>query len=445
MMAIVRFASAFGLLILCAGTMTGQAVTLRGVAWDSVAVRPLAGAFITLGASRSTIADSYGAFRFDSVAPGAHRLEMVHAVLDSMGLPGVATQVRVTDGAEFVRISVPSFATLWRAVCGERPAPDDSAFVYGTVRSAIDRETLPGARVELAWSDFTLLNIRTITGKRYLAEIDADERGEYAVCGVPRDQGLRVQARVADGQSGLLDIGLTRLRVMRQDLLVGPLDTAAVGLRGTIVGIVTDTAGRPFTGATIVLDDVQQMRTEVDGRFYLPNVMPGTRQIEILAIGVRPQLHIVDVVAGAQVTVPVTMQRITTLDVVRITGSRWQTRLLEGMEDRRRQGFGKFLDSLDIGRRPTMLSAFAGLPSIEVRPTRGGQLALLFPGRMGGRCSASIYIDGIRSGADELASMLPQDIAVLESYPRSTMVPMQFQNMNNDCGVIVIWTKRMMP
>ncbi len=436
------------LTLLVAAAISAEAqgvVTLRGLAYDSVAARPLVGAFITLDGARSTTSGSGGAFAFDSVSPGVHRFDMVHAVLDSMGLPGVATQFRVTDGGDVAVISVPSFATLWRAACGERLAPDDSAFVYGTVRSAADGDLLGGARVELAWSDFTLLNIRTITGKRYLAEVDADERGEYAVCGVPRDAGLRVQARVADGASGLLDIGLTRLRVIRRDLLVGPLDTAVVGPRGTIVGIVTDTAGRPFTGATIVLDDVQQMRTEDDGRFRLSNILPGTRQIEIIAIGVRPQLHIVDVVAGEQVTVAATMQRVTTLDVVRIIGSRWQTRMLEGLEDRRRQGFGSFRDSLALGRRPTMLSVFAGLPSVDVRPLPGGRVAVLFPGLMGRRCSAIIYVDGIKSNMDELASMLPQDIAVMESYPRRSLVPSQFQLVTNECGVIVIWTKRMMP
>ncbi len=435
-------------ILLVSAAISAQAqgtVTLRGVAWDSVAVRPLAGAFITLGASRSTTADASGRFSFDSVTPGVHRLDMVHAVLDSMGLPGVARQVRVTDGAERVAISIPSFAILWRAVCGDRPAPAESAFVYGTVRSSSGGAELAGARVELQWSDFGLDGTRKITGKRFLVEIDADARGEYAVCGVPRDAGLRVQAKFDVVASGLIDLGPTMLRVIRRDLLVGPVDTIAGGPRGTIAGIVTDSAGRPFPGATIVLDDVQLMRTEADGRFRLPNVLPGTRQIEIIAIGVRPQLHIVDVLAGGEVNVSATMQRVTTLDVVRITGSRWQQRVVRDIEDRRRQGLGKFVDSLRLARLATLTSAFGSFPSLDVRSAKGGGVTLMFPDGRGGKCNAIIYIDGFKSNQLMLSTLLPQDIAVIESYNRGSLIPMEFTSLSHRCGVIAIWTKRVMP
>src|SRR5688572_9673379 len=112
--------------------------TLRGVAFDSVAMRPLAAAFVSLGGTQSTFSDSLGRFEFANTAAGTHLLEMTHARLDSMGLPGVSLRVRIDADVAPITIAVPSFATLWRAACGERMAPDDSGFVYGTIRRAGD-------------------------------------------------------------------------------------------------------------------------------------------------------------------------------------------------------------------------------------------------------------------------------------------------------------------
>src|SRR5262245_65803897 len=71
-------------------------VSLRGVAYDSVRNGPLAAALVVIaGTDRSAVTDDRGRFRFDSVAPGMYRLEMQHAVLDTMGLSGISRSVRV--------------------------------------------------------------------------------------------------------------------------------------------------------------------------------------------------------------------------------------------------------------------------------------------------------------------------------------------------------------
>src|SRR5687768_10766219 len=60
---------------------------VTGVAVDSVRGGYLRGAIVSVsGTSLSAITDSSGRFRIDSVAPGLRHLEVMHPLLDSIGL-----------------------------------------------------------------------------------------------------------------------------------------------------------------------------------------------------------------------------------------------------------------------------------------------------------------------------------------------------------------------
>jgi hypothetical protein len=65
---------------------SGHAV-ITGVAVDSVRGGYLRGAIVSVsGTSLSGMTDSSGRFRIDSVAPGSRHLEVLHPLLDSIGL-----------------------------------------------------------------------------------------------------------------------------------------------------------------------------------------------------------------------------------------------------------------------------------------------------------------------------------------------------------------------
>ena len=420
-------------------------VTVRGIAYDSVRGAPLPGAFVTLGDARGTTADARGRFEFTGVAAGVHLFGMQHALLDSMGLAGVSVRATVTDGEARITLAVPSFATLWRAACGSRPVPRDSGFVYGTVlegREGRARRALADAVVELSWIDVNLRGGQAFARILFRSETRTDANGEYGICGVPIDYGLRIQAAVDSAASGQIDLGPTPLRVLRRDLAVGPRDSVGSPARGTITGTVTDEAGRPIDGARVVLDDAPQVRSGTDGRFAVRDVLPGTRQLEVLVIGMHPVVVVADVLANELTTVTAILTRVTLLEAVRITGSPWQQRLMRDFDDRKRQGGGTVLDSTDIARRGTMAAVFSALPSVQVKYGRGGQFSLELPGRMSSRCAAGVWVDGFRAELDEIYSLRPEDIAAVESYPRSMQVPMKFMSTQSDCGVVVIWTKR---
>lgn len=439
---VIALAQAFG-----AAAMQAQAtgVTVEGIAYDSLRREVLPDAFVTLGHVGSATTDSRGRFSFGNVTPGVHILQLQHARLDSMGLPGVSTRTTITDGRERVVIAIPSFATIWRAACGTRPAPRDSGIVYGAVRDARTGNALAGADVALSWIDLKASRTLAMSQRRYTVETRTDERGEYGICGVPAELGVRIQAAGGDAASGTLDVLMSGLRIRRRDLAVGPVDTSASAPRGLISGTVTDPAGGAIQGARIVLDDAPAATSNAEGRFFVRGVPLGTRQLEIFSVGTRPVVLAVDVVAEQTSTVAVALDRVTFLDQVNVIGTPWQLRVVGELEERKRGGFGTIVDSTSFGKAGAMSSVFSALPSVTLSYGRANSFTLTLPGPQATQCTANLFIDGWKAEHDQLSTLRPGDIAVVESYPRYFTVPFRFMTTASQCGAIVVWTKYAMP
>lgn len=418
-------------------------ISVRGVAFDSLRGTPLAEALVSIvGTARNTTTDGHGRFRFDSVSPGAHTFAVQHAALDSIGFTGVASRANVTDGRDEIHVTVPSFASLWKSVC-RGPVPKDSGFVYGTVKDAVSGEAIRGATIEVSWLDVSVQNRTNIQQTSYRGQSRSDSNGGYSICGLPTDLTMRARASTDSSVSGLIDLVGRGARVQRRDFFVVAVDSATVRARGTIAGVVTDTAGRPFAGARVVMDEAAEIRSGDDGRFMIPNVPAGTRQVEVLAIGMSPVVTTVDVMPNETATFSAALRRITTLEAVKVTGSRRQVLTLTEFEERRKLGAGYIRDSTQIAATSTMSSVFTEFPSVNIeRGANASSFSLSLPGGARGRCAASVWIDGIyQQDSDALTFMRPNEIAAIEVYPRAFSTPSKF--MRNDlCGVVVVWTKR---
>jgi len=136
---------------------------VRGVVFDSLRGKPLSNASVSIaGGTLTKSTDPSGRFEFDSVPPGTLIITARHALLDSIGLPGLTTKAVVTEDGNEVNLSVPSFASMWRVACGERHAPRDSGIVYGTIRDAESSQAIANAAVDVSWSDFVLQNQKIV-------------------------------------------------------------------------------------------------------------------------------------------------------------------------------------------------------------------------------------------------------------------------------------------
>jgi hypothetical protein len=145
--------------------------------------------------------------------------------------------------------------------------------------------------------------------------------------------------------------------------------------------------------------------------------------------------------------VEVTLERtVATLPTVNVTGRARDLRRLRGFEERRRQGFGTFLDEDEIARRQGALAVvdlIRGENGFVVRRDPNNQLDLVFSYRRGMPCLVDVFVDGmyVRQVDGGVGGVVvPSEIRAVELY-RGLNTPPQFQRGMPPCGAIVIWTR----
>lgn len=417
-------------------------VRVSGVAFDSLRGTPLRDATVAvLGVASMATTDERGRFSFDSVPQGPRTFVLQHPVLDSMGFTGISRRVAVGGSNGQVELGTPSFATIWRTACGARRPPTDSGLVFGTIRGAANGRAVSGAFVDLTWIELTYEKTRGLKQRAHRAATRSDSAGAYIVCGIPSASWLRVDAGVATGASGRIDMPPNALQVQRRDLLLGLGQNADTSLRGVIAGYVTDPQGGPMLNARIVLDDSIEARTLADGRFIIPRVVPGTRQIEILALGAVPVVVPLDVFPGDTADVAVQMRRITLLDVVKVTASRQGRRYAAEISERARAGFSHTMEAGELMSHASLATVFSDFPGTLVA-RRGSDFSVLLSDGRGGQCQPQVWIDGAPSGYEALNMLRPRDVIVVELVSRASQVPLQYRSVEikSICGAMLIWT-----
>jgi hypothetical protein len=195
--------------------------------------------------------------------------------------------------------------------------------------------------------------------------------------------------------------------------------------------------------------DGPRTRTNERGEWTLVDAPPGTRTLEVRALGYYPERRAVDVVAGVPAVRVVLSTLKAVLDTVKVMASRLKSGDRTGFAERRRSGAGHYLTSEDIARwNPINTSdLFRMIPGVRlVLDANGVDSRILVRGNMSEWCRASFYLDG-RSmntlNTDEIDSWVhPNEVKAIEVYAGAG-VPAEFQRgMRDDgCGCIVIWTK----
>jgi hypothetical protein len=157
-------------------------------------------------------------------------LVFAHPALDSLGLAELGAEAEVVAGEERpVRLAGPSYATLAARLC-PRGAPGDGGIAYGTVSDGPRRPPRRGARRGRVGAahrprarDFGRPKSRRAT---------TDDRGVYALCGLPADQAVVAAALAGRARTGVLDVLVPASRLLRLDLVVGePADVSGADAR----------------------------------------------------------------------------------------------------------------------------------------------------------------------------------------------------------------------
>lgn len=447
-----------------------HATDVSGVVFDSLAMRGLAAATVQLAevgtASRAftTTTDSAGRFGFTGVPAGTYLLGFFHPKTDSLGIATPVLRVDVrTDDPIRAPLSIPSAATIVRAVCGAGAAADSVGLVLGSVRAADGGLPRAGARLTARWAELVV----TRDGIRRDVPVAAAETGSggmFAVCGVPASGTVLVQAASGSDSSGVFEIEVPANGLARRDVFVAPVRRVrtAVGdsvpdagmLRGAgrLRGRVMAGNGQAIAGAHVMVWGTGlESRTDADGSFSLAELPGGTHTLEVRAVGFAPARRAVDITGrgGGSTAVELTTLAIT-LDTVRVVAQRvYSSPRIAEFEHRKHLGFGRFIDEAELEKRNAALltDLLRTIPGVLVQPgtnfndevfMRGG-LALLGSGY----CRPDLILDGVRVTHDEFfpinSIVTPSQLRAIEVYTRGAMVPHEFSALSG-CGAIVLWT-----
>jgi hypothetical protein len=412
---------------------SGPKIAVMGIAYDSLRGAPLRGAFVSVaGVGLSTSSDSFGVFRFD-LAPGSYTISVLHPAFDSLGLSGTSVRAIVRDGRDTIRLSLPSFTSLWRVACGTSAAPKDSGLVFGTVRTAEDQQPVAGATVVATWIDVGYDKAHGVSERRWHSTVVSDSTGGFALCGMPPDEPVRVVATKESAAAGTIELRPSARRVQRRDLMMASgADSPAS--RGVVTGVVRDPAGAPIAGARVVTEGAAEVRSGSDGHFLLSDVPIGTREVDVLFVASQPIATGVDVLPHDTAMVDVVLQKVTTLPTVNVTALSIRQRRLDDLQERMKSKMGQFIDSTMIERYATFGEA--------IHPMLGSF----------GICD--LYVDGVRRDKRDIASEVymtsAPTIAVVEIHA-GTDPDLPFEFRSRGCSgshvskVVLIWTKRWLP
>lgn len=410
---------------------------VSGIVFDSLVGEPLVGAIVTAMPSGESMAtDADGRFVFLS-AQRIEQLVAYHHVLDETGL-GALVLRRPSAAAKWdkAELTTPSLLTLWPILCGEkRPIAGRSVIITGTARLSDTQTRVAGARIMVQWPK---PKYSVGGGEFRTADAITDSLGNYLICGVESFVDPSLLATSNEAQSGVVMVASDRLPIRRIDLVLGRAGAAGVALRGRVV----NEKGELLPGMRVSLDGAaKEIVTDAEGVFTFAGVPPGSRMLSVRAIGYSPVAQWVDVVDGqnaphtVQITKPFMLEGVTVTSKTSIRLDRQE------FEMRKRAGWGRIVDSMEISRAPNMRVALAMVPGVRVEVSGyglGGDFDVV--GSSG--CSAAVFVDGVLDWM-RLAWFIPPDmIAAIEVYRSSASAPGRFIMVRKDnCPVVLVWTK----
>jgi hypothetical protein len=458
--------------------------TIDGTVYDSLAYRGLSGARVhLLEDMRDAVADSTGAFHFDSVRAGVHTIWVDHPRLDSLRVFSFSARVDVTPQmVTSVAFATPSIASLSRRMCAADTAllQTDRGFVFGHIRVAGSNEPIVRESIAVSWQVPGAAENRSGLTKRVVAP---DSLGNYALCGIPLHQAISIQASAGTYASIPVTFKIGAVRFARRDITIPSNESVDAAdfdatsqapgraLDGaTITGFLSDSAGDAIPSVLVTVSGVAfEWRTDHDGRFVLQGVPAGARVLTAKALGYLPERRFLDLLALDSATLDLSLTRLVTkLSTVTIRERQSAFRL--ALDQRRRAGFGYWTDSTELGKRPAydLSEAFSG-PGVKFAPSnKPGCLAPWmikmhglnsFPGGGSGadkgtardsycaslamdECLPSIWIDDMLADQEMLVLLHKEEVAVIEMYTSAASAPLQYSGSRTNCGVVLVWRKR---
>src|SRR5690349_17340800 len=325
-----------------------QAGRVDGVVYDSVHARKLAGAHVVAvgTGSRSEVrreatSDSTGRYHLDSLPLGRYLVGFESPLLDSLEVTMTPREATVVPGqVATLDLAMPSAAKLRSAVCPGVALSKDLGVVYGHVVNAETEGPLANASVALQWRELAMWDsaggkgLHPVSNAR-MASVTTDEGGWYRACGVPAGTWVSVQLQhegrvgpvlrtLVDDTLGIAIRYLSYAKSAARDTGEVVDSTSIANLTGTatLTGVVRGPANQPVALAQVhVLGARSTTMTDSAGSFTLSGLPGGTHELEVRRLGYEISNAWVELRDGASVKNDVRMQRVVTLDSVRVVAT----------------------------------------------------------------------------------------------------------------------------
>jgi len=232
----------------------------------------------------------------------------------------------------------------------------------------------------------------------------------------------------------------------------GAVSTRSVA---TLMGFVRDSASGQGLGSVrlTVLGKARETvtTTSATGGFRLSNLRGDSARLEVQLAGDRTDTTMVALKPGGMhfVVLEVTggPRQLPGLKVA-VRGS--ARRLgVQGFYQRMTMGSGYYLSTAKIAQRG-IRSALSSLPQVRVRPCySGGRFGVgcetISIGQGPRRCATRVYVNGLpmtgETAADYVLNLDSTAVAGIEAYPSARTAPIQYRDLQSDCGVLLVWTK----
>lgn len=452
--------------------------SVEGVAVDSLHRGFLRGAMLMVEGSNITAStDSLGRFRLDSIPPGARRIDVMHPILDTIGISLETKPLQLASGQKLpLVISIPSAETIVALKCTAAERGVGPAALVGFVQYSESEAPASGASVSLEWIDYQIsrTSVETVPRRR-AATVGAN--GRFQICGLPEQLAATLTATSGPDSTASFAVqlgsilGIAALELPDpQPISATPLATARTvappaggtmrsrdssvtvtrvtsrAANAVLTGRVLDPAGGPLPRARVSVDSAYAL-SDNDGRFVLRNLRSGTRSVVIRRLGYDPKEVIVALRARAPTDVTVRLSEfVPVLDTVRVRAVALDIGLQRlGFAQRRAAGTGYYLTPQQVAERGAsrLLDLLAEAPMLR-RTAEGGRT--IITGRPHGvnlfQGCVSYFVDGVRWRGDGVEDFIyPAEVAAIEVYS-SNFVPSQFAHSVEPCETVVIWTKR---
>ena len=438
--------------------------SLAGTAVDSLHGGYLRDAVVrVVGTSRASATDSLGRFRVDSIPPGSHQLELIHPLLDTIGILVKTEPVEFKAGeTASALLATPSPSTVIGRKCTAAEQRLGPAAAIGMVLEADTDVPAVGARVALEWVDIEPIGKDfTRSPKRRIATVESD--GSFRICGLPEDFSANAVAWRTTDSTSVVGVRFAPVLAIVTLFLPSPGSAAAPSAGARLRGRIVDPDDAPISRARVSVENESQViLTGSDGAFTLQGIRPGTRTVNVRALGFQPTETVIALRSSAPREVVLRLEKfVPVLKTVVVAAVRDAALERVGFTERKSAGSGKFFTPTDIDQRnPLKLNHL--LETVTVLRSHRTPTGQTYVTGRGNGC-VQYFVDGTRwassasftgLGADAAASqddsqtspdafLSAGELGAVEVYD-ALSAPAEFASESRrgeSCSVVLIWTK----